>query len=161
MLLYPSMNELKDKADSRYTVVILTAKRARDIIAGKKVLTDFQAERPVTLAAHEIVEDLITYKRDETPEEETEKPASAVAVAAADIETDEEVGDDDENEDALEVSEAEADAAAAKEVEDFVETEEPDEVAEAAAEAIEEEAAEVEEAVEEAEEVAEGAADAE
>ena len=34
-MLYPSINEIKHKADSRYTLVILAAKRARDIVDGK------------------------------------------------------------------------------------------------------------------------------
>ena len=34
-MLYPSVNEIRKKADSRYTIVILAAKRARDIIDGK------------------------------------------------------------------------------------------------------------------------------
>jgi len=63
-MLYPSINEIRKKADSRYTLVILAAKRARDIIEGKPVLTEEDTERPVSIAAHEIVEDLITYKRD-------------------------------------------------------------------------------------------------
>ena len=64
-MLYPSVNEIRKKADSRYTVVILAAKRARDIIDGKPILTDAESDRPVSLAAHEIAEDLITYKREE------------------------------------------------------------------------------------------------
>ncbi|MBR6529238.1 MAG: DNA-directed RNA polymerase subunit omega [Firmicutes bacterium] len=64
-MLYPSVNEIRKKADSRYTVVILAAKRARDIIDGKPILTDAENDRPVSLAAYEIAEDLITYKRDE------------------------------------------------------------------------------------------------
>ena len=39
-MLYPSINEIRKKADSRYTLVILAAKRARDIIDGKPILTD-------------------------------------------------------------------------------------------------------------------------
>ena len=39
MLLYPSINTLRDKTDSRYSLVILAAKRARDIIDGKPALT--------------------------------------------------------------------------------------------------------------------------
>ncbi len=62
-MLYPSINELRKKADSRYTLVILAAKRARDIIDGKPILTDVDIDRPVSIAAHEIAEDLITYKR--------------------------------------------------------------------------------------------------
>ena len=63
-MLYPSINEIRKKADSRYTLVILAAKRSRDIIDGKPVLVDEDRERPVSVAAYEIVEDLITYKRD-------------------------------------------------------------------------------------------------
>ena len=70
-MLYPSINEIRKKADSRYTLVILAAKRARDIIDGKPILTDVDIERPVSIAAHEIAEDLITYRRpEETPEGE-------------------------------------------------------------------------------------------
>lgn len=68
-MLYPSINEIRKKADSRYTLVILAAKRARDIIDGKPILTDVDIDRPVSIAAHEIAEDLITYRRpEETPE---------------------------------------------------------------------------------------------
>jgi len=63
-MLYPSINEIRTKADSRYTLVILAAKRARDIIEGKPTLTEEDTERPVSIAAHEIVEDLITYSRE-------------------------------------------------------------------------------------------------
>ena len=64
-MLYPSINEIRKKADSRYTLVILAAKRARDIIDGKQILTDVDIDRPVSIAAHEIAEDLITYRRNE------------------------------------------------------------------------------------------------
>ena len=65
MLLYPSINELTEKADSKYTLAILTAKRARDIIDGKPILTEEEFERPVSQAAHEINLDMVTYKRSE------------------------------------------------------------------------------------------------
>ena len=45
--------------------MILAAKRARDIIDGKPILTDVDIDRPVSIAAHEIAEDLITYRRNE------------------------------------------------------------------------------------------------
>lgn len=63
-MLYPSINEIKKKADSRYTLVILAAKRARDIVNGKPKLTEADVDKPVSIAAHEIAEDLITYKRE-------------------------------------------------------------------------------------------------
>lgn len=65
MLLYPSVNKLQEKTDSRYSLCILTAKRARDIIEGKPVLTEEESERPVSQAAKEVAEDLITYSRPE------------------------------------------------------------------------------------------------
>ena len=64
-MLYPSINEIRKKADSRYTIVNMAAKRARDIIDGKPILTECEINKPVSIAAHEIAEDLITYKREE------------------------------------------------------------------------------------------------
>jgi DNA-directed RNA polymerase subunit omega len=64
MLLYPSINEIRKKADSRYTLVILAAKRARDLIDGKPRLTEDESEIPVSIAANEINDGLITYTRD-------------------------------------------------------------------------------------------------
>ena len=65
MLLYPSVNKLQEKTDSRYSLCMLTAKRARDIIEGKPILTEDESERPVSQAAKEVAEDLITYSRPE------------------------------------------------------------------------------------------------
>ncbi|MGI6752325.1 MAG: DNA-directed RNA polymerase subunit omega [Anaerovoracaceae bacterium] len=64
-MLEPSINTIKEKTDSRYTLVILAAKRARDIIDGKPMLLDMDIDKPVSVASHEIAEDLITYKREE------------------------------------------------------------------------------------------------
>ena len=63
-MLYPSINEIRKKADSRYTLVILAAKRARDIIDGMPKLTEEEVEKPVSIAANEINEELITYRRE-------------------------------------------------------------------------------------------------
>lgn len=59
MLLYPSINKLREKTTSRYSLVILTAKRARDIVDGKRALTEEVSERPVSQAAKEIAADMI------------------------------------------------------------------------------------------------------
>ena len=61
-MLYPSINKIRTKVDSRYTLVILAAKRARDIIEGMPKLTEADVEKPVSIAANEIAEDLITYR---------------------------------------------------------------------------------------------------
>ncbi len=62
-MLEPSVKLMKEKANSRYTLAMLAAKRARDIIDGKPVLIDIDIDKPVSIAVHEIAEDLITYKR--------------------------------------------------------------------------------------------------
>ena len=64
-MLYPSINTIRTKADSRYTLVILAAKRARDIIDGMPKLTEQEIDKPVSIAANEIAEDLITYREEE------------------------------------------------------------------------------------------------
>lgn len=64
-MLYPSVNQLKDKVDSKYSLVIITAKRAREIIDGKPKLIETDIEKPVSIAAKEIAEGLIKYKREE------------------------------------------------------------------------------------------------
>ena len=61
-MLYPSINKIRTKVDSRYTLVILAAKRARDIIEGMHKLTEADVEKPVSIASNEIAEDLITYR---------------------------------------------------------------------------------------------------
>ncbi len=64
-MLYPSINEIRKKVDSRYTLVILAAKRARDIIDGYPLLTDeCPNNRAVSQAAYEIYDDLVSYDRD-------------------------------------------------------------------------------------------------
>ncbi|NLK71749.1 MAG: DNA-directed RNA polymerase subunit omega [Clostridiales bacterium] len=64
-MLYPSVNQLRDKVDSKYSLVILTAKRAREIIDGSPKLIDTDIEKPVSIAAIEIAEGLVKYKREE------------------------------------------------------------------------------------------------
>ena len=64
-MLYPSINKIRTKVDSRYTLVILAAKRARDIIEGMPKLTEADVENPVSIAANEIAEDLITYREND------------------------------------------------------------------------------------------------
>ena len=82
-MLYPSINEIKHKADSRYTLVILAAKRARDLIDGKPALVDCKVNRPVSIAAKEINEDLIKvrYPEDKPEEEEVSEEAEETKTA--------------------------------------------------------------------------------
>lgn len=62
-MIYPPMSSLLKKVDSRYTLVIATAKRARMLTAGAKKLTDYQSAKDVTVAVHEIEEEKISYHK--------------------------------------------------------------------------------------------------
>ena len=64
MLLKPSIDLLKTKVDSRYTLCTMTSKRARDIIDGKpELIITEEREKPLSVATMEASEDLISYKR--------------------------------------------------------------------------------------------------
>jgi DNA-directed RNA polymerase subunit omega len=52
-----------EKVDSRYTLVVMTAKRARQLADGANKLTDCGSNKSVTTALHEINENKITYVR--------------------------------------------------------------------------------------------------
>lgn len=65
-MLYPSINDLRKKVDSKYTLVIMTSKRARRIIDGSEPMVPVTIDKPVTIAVKEISEDLITYTRDDS-----------------------------------------------------------------------------------------------
>ncbi len=65
-MLYPSINDIRKKEESRYTLVILTAMRAREIIDGKPALIESDKnikKQSVSIAAEEIAKDFITYNR--------------------------------------------------------------------------------------------------
>lgn len=56
MMVKPTVVELLKKTENRYSLVIATAKRARQISQGSKPMTDKDDVSPVTLAADEIDE---------------------------------------------------------------------------------------------------------
>lgn len=56
MMVEPSVPELLEKVENRYVLVIATAKRAREIANGEKVLVDTDDVAPVSIAADEIEE---------------------------------------------------------------------------------------------------------
>lgn len=60
-MMYPGVSELKGKADCRYTLVVESAKRARQLVDGAEPLTETQDANPVSQAAKEIYQDKITY----------------------------------------------------------------------------------------------------
>jgi len=64
-MLYPSVNDILEKVDSRYTLVLLVSKRARQLVDGNKPYIDIATNKPVSIALHELAEDKITYTRSE------------------------------------------------------------------------------------------------
>ena len=62
-MIYPSLDHLLKKVDSKYTLVVLTARRAREIVAGERVLETSKSNKAVTIALEEIGADKVTYER--------------------------------------------------------------------------------------------------
>ncbi len=56
MMVKPTVNELLNKIDDRYQLVVATSKRARQLAEGAEPLTEKQEDSFVTLAADEIAE---------------------------------------------------------------------------------------------------------
>ncbi|MCL6449188.1 MAG: DNA-directed RNA polymerase subunit omega [Armatimonadetes bacterium] len=59
----PSLDELMKKVDSRYTLVVVVAKRARILTEKGEEEGDTPATKPVTRALHEVVRGQIRYRR--------------------------------------------------------------------------------------------------
>lgn len=62
-LIRPSLEELIPKADSRYTLVVMAAKRARTIMNVQQKRGGNLAEKPVTRALREIADGQIDFYR--------------------------------------------------------------------------------------------------
>ncbi|MBP1743921.1 MAG: DNA-directed polymerase subunit omega [Firmicutes bacterium] len=61
-MINPSIVDLLKKVNSRYTLVTMTAKRARQLIDGQEPLESIDSNKPVTIAINEINDDLLTYE---------------------------------------------------------------------------------------------------
>ena len=62
-IVHPPMKELLTKVDSRYTLAVLAAKRARQLLDGAQVKVKVPSNKNVTRAVAEVVEDKIGYER--------------------------------------------------------------------------------------------------
>ena len=56
MMLYPPMGDLVDKTGSRYQLVNLVARRARNIAANAQETGDILEDKPVSIAIDEVYE---------------------------------------------------------------------------------------------------------
>jgi len=63
IMINPSIDTLVTKVDSKYTLVVLAAKRAREIMDGSTSLVDSKSNKQVTIALEEIAQEKITYER--------------------------------------------------------------------------------------------------
>lgn len=66
----PPIGDLCQKVDCRYTLVVESAKRARELISGAQPLIDPKDMKPVSIAVDEISRGLLTYHRNLEDEEE-------------------------------------------------------------------------------------------
>lgn len=71
-MVNPSTDALMTKVDSRYGLVVLAARRARQLMTGAEVKAKNQSTKNVTNALEEIVEGKITYKIAKDSREEIE-----------------------------------------------------------------------------------------
>ena len=61
-MINPSVVELLEKVHDRYSLVMLTSKRARQIIDGSKPQVDVDSKKPLTIAINEVDQNAIEYE---------------------------------------------------------------------------------------------------
>lgn len=62
MLIKPTLESLMTKVDSKYTLVTLAAKQARQLTDGDEPLVDVDTTKVVSIAMEEIDQGKITYE---------------------------------------------------------------------------------------------------
>jgi len=62
-MIHPSLDVLVKKVDSKYTLVVLAAKRAREIISGDGKLVASKSNKSVTIALEEVAQGKVIYER--------------------------------------------------------------------------------------------------
>lgn len=62
-IITPSINTLLDKVDSKYSLVVLASKRARQLLDGEELKVQAQSTKDVTNALEEIAKGKILYSR--------------------------------------------------------------------------------------------------
>ena len=65
-MINPSLDILVTKVDSKYTLVVLAAKRARELIDGATLTVKSKSNKKVTNALEEIAQDCISFERTKT-----------------------------------------------------------------------------------------------
>ena len=65
-MIYPSADKIDKEIDSKYALVVLAAKRARQIKEGGRLLIDTRSANPLTIALEEIASGRVKYEFDES-----------------------------------------------------------------------------------------------
>jgi len=114
-LIYPSADTIEEKVGSRYSLVVLAAKRAKQIKEGAPVLIETASTNPLTIALEEIAAGKVTVGEAlpvETPalaQEESSTAPSPIASIISDLTSD--AGVDDEGDEDDDIAEEAADVA--------------------------------------------------
>lgn len=58
-MINPAIVDLLEKFDTRYSLVVATSKRARQIIGGDDILIRTNSKKPLTIAINEVDKDLV------------------------------------------------------------------------------------------------------
>ena len=61
-MINPPILDLENKVGDRYSLVVVSAKRARQLIAGAEPLLNISSNKPLTIAINEISQDKFTFK---------------------------------------------------------------------------------------------------
>ncbi|MGG7143749.1 DNA-directed RNA polymerase subunit omega [Clostridium nigeriense] len=61
-MINPSVMDLLKKVDDRYSLVMVTSKRARQLINGSKPLVETKSKKPLTIAINEVNEGEVGYE---------------------------------------------------------------------------------------------------
>ncbi|MDT8716479.1 DNA-directed RNA polymerase subunit omega [Clostridium sp. 19966] len=61
-MINPSIVDLLKVVDNRYSLVIVTSKRARQLIGGQQPLTKVNSNKPLTVAINEVYSGDIVYE---------------------------------------------------------------------------------------------------
>lgn len=62
-MINPPLEVLLGKVGDKYTLAVLAAKRAREIIQGSEKLIDCKSSKPVSIALEEIAQGKLTFQR--------------------------------------------------------------------------------------------------
>ncbi len=62
-MIEPSIDELLGKVESRYMLVTVISKRAREIVAGDDLMVETDDKKPINIAIQEFNEGKIVYSK--------------------------------------------------------------------------------------------------